>query len=341
MEKFIEEVRRELSYGTSPELKIVVIGVGGAGCNTVARLARMGVSTARLVAVNTDKQHLSMINDIPNIECILIGESVTKGLGAGGFPELAKKAMEISKSSIEPIIADAHLVFICAGMGGGTGTGAAPIIAQMAKEQGAIVISIVTYPFRWERERCQKALQGIKELNEHSNTVIVVDNNKLVELMTNLPADQAFAEADKIIATTIEGLVHTLTIPSRLNIDFADLKAVMAKGGIAMICVGQGKGMSKVEEAIRNALHNKLLDVSISGAKGALVHVTAGPDFTLGDLNYIIDELTRDVDSMAAVKPGLRILPEYENRVEIIGIYTGLQNPYVGKEKDYVDVYRI
>jgi cell division protein FtsZ len=333
MERYINEVRREIAPvypGGSSDLKIVVIGVGGAGNNTIDRLARMGVSNAKLVAVNTDKQHLSLIGENPNIECILIGESVTRGLGAGGYPDIAKKAMEISKSSLEPLIQDANIVFICAGMGGGTGTGASPVIAQMAREQGAIVISIVTYPFRYERDRCNKALKGIQELSEYSNTVIVIDNNKLIELMPNMPANQAFAEADKIIAKTIDGLVHTLTIPSRLNIDFADLKAVMSKGGVAMVCVGEGKGMNKVEEAVRSALHNKLLDISIKGAKGALVHITAGNDFTMGDLDIIMDELTRDIDPMAAVKPGLRVRDDYENKIEVIAIYTGLQNPYIG-----------
>ncbi|MEM4257225.1 MAG: cell division protein FtsZ, partial [Candidatus Diapherotrites archaeon] len=244
--------------------KIMVIGAGGAGCNAVNRLAGMGISGAQLVAINTDKQHLAMIND--EITKILIGKSVTRGLGAGGYPEIGAKAAEVSRAALEEVLEGVDMLFISCGMGGGTGTGAAPIVAQIAKEQGAIVIAMVTYPFALERARMIKAEEGLEALKAVTDTVIVIDNNRLVQLVPNLPIQDAFKVADEVIARTVRGITETITQPSLINLDYADVRSIMSNKGLSVIAVGESKGVDRVNEVVADALNNTLLDVDIGGA---------------------------------------------------------------------------
>ncbi|MFH0986831.1 MAG: cell division protein FtsZ, partial [Candidatus Micrarchaeota archaeon] len=197
--------------------RIVVMGCGGAGNNTLNRMARLGVSGAELIAMNTDKQHLTLIHD--SVKKLLIGQSVTRGLGAGGYPEVGLKAAEVSRAAISQALDGADMVFLTAGMGGGTGTGAAPVVADIAKEQGAIVIAMVTYPFRLERARLIKADEGIEKLRTIADTVIIIDNNRLVELVPNLPIEQAFSVADEVICRAVKGITETITTPSLINLD--------------------------------------------------------------------------------------------------------------------------
>ncbi|NPA86716.1 MAG: cell division protein FtsZ [Candidatus Diapherotrites archaeon] len=307
--------------------KILVVGVGGAGNNIVNRISQMGVKGAQLVAINTDRQHLAIISD--DITKVLIGEGVTRGLGAGGDPSVGRKAAEVSRQTLQQILNGADLVFVVAGMGGGTGTGAAPVVAQIAKEQGALVISMVTYPFRLERARMEKADQGIMELAKVSDTVIVIDNNRLVELVPNLPMQEAFKVADVIIAKTVQGITETITQPSLINLDYADLRAIMTSGGISVISVGEGRGVNKVQDVVEDVLKNTLLDVNPEGAKGVLIHITGGPDLTLGEANAIGELLTERVDPRATVIWGARIDPSFEDMVQVIAIFTGVQSPYI------------
>lgn len=311
--------------------KIVVIGTGGAGCNAINRMANMGIEGAELVAVNTDKQHLSIIND--EITKVLIGKAVTRGLGAGGYPEIGARAAEASKSALQEVLKNADMVFISAGMGGGTGTGSAPIIAQIAKEQGAITIAAVTYPFVLERARVVKAEEGIEKLAAIADTVIVLDNNRLVELVPNLPIQDAFRVADEVIARAVRGITETITQPSLINIDFADVRAVMADRGLSMIAVGENKSVNKVDEVVDDTLHNTLLDVDISGASGALVHITGGPEMTLGEANTVGELLTERIDPKASVIWGARVDPTFENKLQVIAIFTGVQSPYISGSK--------
>jgi len=307
--------------------KIMVVGAGGGGCNTINRLANMGIAGAKLVAVNTDKQHLSIITD--EVTKILIGKSVTRGLGAGGYPEIGAKAAEVSRSALEEVLSGVDLLFITAGMGGGTGTGSAPIIAEIAKEQGAIVISMVTYPFALERARLEKAESGIARLQETADTVIVIDNNRLVELVPNLPIQDAFRVADEVIARAVRGITETITQPSLINLDFADVRAVMSNKGLSMIAVGESKSVDKVNEAVEDTLKNALLDVNIEGATGALIHITGGPELTLGEANSVGELLTERIDSKAQVIWGARVDPTFENKLEVIAIFTGVTSPYI------------
>jgi cell division protein FtsZ len=307
--------------------RIVVIGAGGAGNNTVNRMARVGISSADLIAINTDKMHLTVVHD--SIKKVLIGQSVTRGLGAGGYPEVGAKAAEVSRAAITQLLDGCDMLFLTAGMGGGTGTGAAPIIADVAKEQGAIVIAMVTYPFRLERARLLKADDGIEKLRKVADTVVIIDNNRLVELVPNLPIEQAFCVADEVISRAVKGITETITMPSLINLDYADVRAIMTEGGVSVISVGESRGHTRVAEVVEDTLKNSLLDVDYAGAKGALIHITGGPDLTLGECNEIGERLTEAIDPSATVIWGARIIPEYEGKVEVITIMTGVKSSHI------------
>ena len=319
----VSEDRLE-EFGTP---KIMVTGIGGAGCNAVNRIANMGISGAQLVAINTDKQHLAIIND--ELTKILIGKSVTKGLGSGGYPEVGAKAAEVSRNALEEVMAGVDMLFISAGMGGGTGTGAAPIVSGIAKEQGAIVIAIVTYPFALEKARLIKAEEGIEALRKVSDTVVVIDNNRLVELVPNLPIQDAFKVADEVIARTVRGITETITQPSLINLDYADVRSIMSNQGLSVIAVGESKSVDKVNEVVEDTLKNALLDIDISGATGCLIHITGGPDLTLGEANAVGELLTDKIDPKATVIWGSRVDPTFENKIEVICIFTGVHSPYI------------
>jgi len=312
--------------------KIMVIGCGGAGCNAVNRLNKMNIKGAELAAVNTDKQHLALIGD--EITKVLIGKSVTRGLGAGGYPEIGAKAAEISKSDLTQLLDGVAMLFISAGMGGGTGTGSAPIIGEIAKSMGAIVVSIVTYPFSLERSRLILAEDGIRKLSEVSDTVIVIDNNRLVELVPNLPIQDAFKVADEVIARTVRGITETITQPSLINLDFADIRSVMSNHGLSLVAVGESRSVNKVKEAVEDTMNNTLLDVDIAGASGVLIHITGGSELTLGEANEIGELLTERVDEKAQVIWGARVDNSFGDKIEIIAIFTGVNSPYItGKIK--------
>ncbi len=312
---------------SSEQIKIVTVGVGGAGNNTINRLIKAGVKGTELVAVNTDKQHLNLIHE--RSKKLLIGKSVTRGLGAGGYPDIGTKAAEVDRPLIEKDLEGAHLVFVCCGMGGGTGTGAAPVVAQIAKEQGAIVVSIVTYPFKHERVRLKKADDGVNKLKKFCDSVIILDNNRLAQLVPNLPVQEAFSVADEILSRAISGLVWTITQPSLINIDFADVRAIMEGGGVGFIAVGEGKGTDKVRSASEGVIKNRLLDVDFEGAKGALIHITGGSDLTLGDAIKAGEMITEKMDAEANVKWGARIMQNYEGKLEIVAIVTGVKGASV------------
>ncbi|MBI5047267.1 cell division protein FtsZ [Candidatus Micrarchaeota archaeon] len=312
---------------SSESIKIVTVGVGGAGNNTINRLIKSGVKGTELVAINTDKQHLNIVHE--RARKVLIGRSVTKGLGAGGYPDVGTKSAEVDRPLVEKELEGAHLVFVCAGMGGGTGGGAAPVVAQVAKEQGAIVVAMVTYPFALERARKKKAEEGIAKLKKFCDSVIILDNNRLVSLVPNLPMAEAFAVADEILARAISGLVWTITQPSLINIDFADVRAIMQGGGVGFIAVGEGKGTDKVRAASEGVIKNRLLDVDFEGAKGALIHISGGSDLTLGDAIKAGEMITEKMDAEANVKWGARIMQNYESKLEIVAIVTGVKGASV------------
>ncbi len=307
--------------------KIVVVGCGGSGNNTVNRLAKMEVDSAMTIAINTDKQQLLRTKADKRV---LIGRSITRGLGAGGYPDIGRKAAELARNVLEDLLSDSDMVFVCAGMGGGTGTGSAPVVADIAKRQGAIVIGFAQMPFKVERARIQKAIDGLNELKEVCDTVVVLDNNKLLEYYPNLPIDAAFSVMDQLIAETIKGISDTITKPSLVNIDFADVKAIMGEGGVAVMLVGEAKAQDKANAVVRDCLSHPLLDVDYRGAKGALVHISGGHDLTLKEAEEIIRNLTFEIDDYANVIWGARIEKEFEGFVRVVSIMTGI------KDKEFV-----
>jgi len=304
--------------------QLAIVGVGGAGNNSMNRLEHMGgLNGVTRIAVNTDKLHLD------SIRCekkVLIGKSLTRGLGAGGSPDVGRKAAELDKEDLRSLLRKKNFVFLTAGMGGGTGTGAAPVIADIAKEEGAIVVAMVSYPFEAERIRRKKATEGIERLRESTDTVIVLENDKLIKYAGNLPVNDAFRTMDMLIADTIQGITETITKPSLVNLDFADLKAVMGAGGVAVMIVGETtKSENKPEAVVEDALCHPLLDADYRGAKGALIHVTGGSDLTMKETTDIVELLTYELDSDANVIWGARINKEYDGKAKITAIMTGVE----------------
>ncbi len=318
-QKMSEEVVKE-DYG---QANIKVIGTGGAGNNMVSWLYKRGIKGAEIIACNTDQQDL---NTSEADKKFLIGKEVTKGLGCGGFPQKGAEAAQESINELKSSLKGCDMVFVCAGMGGGTGTGSSPVIAQLCKDMGAIVIGTVTMPFNIERARIDKAEYGLELLRKSSDTVIVIDNNRLVKIAGNLPVQQAFAVANELVSTMLKGIVETIAIPSLVNLDFADVKAIMSDGGVAAIGVGSSDTNNKVEEAVKGALNNPLLDINYEGATGALLHICGGPDMTLEDISKVGELVTEELDEDANVIMGARVSDEMKGKLIVMTIVTGVKS---------------
>ena len=317
---------------SNDKVRIAVVGVGGGGTNTINRMVSIGIKSAKTIAVNTDKLHLDLCNADKKV---LIGKSITRGLGAGGFPEIGTKCAETSKNDILEALGENELIFLCTGMGGGTGTGASPVIARLAKEMGSIVVGIVTSPFKLERARLKKAEWGIKELAKYTDTLVVIDNNRLVDYAPNLPINKAFLLADEITTKAVKGICDTIMFPSLMNIDYADVRTVMEEGGVSLISIGEASGPNKVEEVVKSTMNHPLLDVTYEGAKGALIHIGGSKSLTLGESVQIGEKLTEMFDPNAQIKVGARLSPEYGENVEVIMITTGLKATNIFGSRDY------
>ncbi|MEM4947833.1 MAG: cell division protein FtsZ [Candidatus Jordarchaeales archaeon] len=329
--KHSKEIAVEKEYKVG-EARIAVIGTGGAGNNTVDRLMHMGIVGAECIAINTDKQHLDRVRAHKKL---LIGRKITGGRGAGGFPHIGEAAAEESKEEIAELLRGADLVFIAAGMGGGTGTGSAPVIAEIAKKMGAIVVGVVTMPFKMEKGRIQKAIEGLNKLRYFADTVVVIDNNRLLNLVPNLPIDEAFSVADEILANMVKGITETISLPSLVNLDYADVQSVLRNGGVAMVGIGEGEGENRVEKAVKSALDSPLLDVDITGASGALIHVTGGPDMTLTEATRAGELITEKMVDDALVIWGARVDPSLMGTIRIILILTGVSSPQLLGPAEY------
>lgn len=303
--------------------RIAVCGVGGGGDNTISRLNKMGVKGASLIAINTDSKHLNGMSQ--DIQRILIGAQLTRGLGAGGYAEVGNKAAELSRGDIEKALRNYNLVFITAGMGGGTGTGASPVAADIAKQSGSMVIGIVTFPFKLERVRLNVAKEGIAELSKHVDTLVVIDNQKIVDLYPNLAIEQAFNLADEITSKAVRGITETVNTPSLINLDFADIRSVMSSGGLSMISIGEASGNNRVADVVKEVLKNKLLDVDYESATGILFNITGGEDMTMGEANEIGTKLTSKISQDAGVVWGAKIDSAYNGKVEVIAIFSGVK----------------
>jgi len=307
--------------------KVVVVGVGGAGNNTVNRLMSIGVSGAEIVAVNTDKMHLDTVKADRKV---LIGYEITRGFGAGGSVEIGRRAAIEAESKFKEIFAGADLVFVTCGLGGGTGTGGGPVVARIAREQGALVIGVVTIPFRTERGRVEKAQKGLQEMREVVNSTVVIDNNRLLGIASGVPIGYAFSMADEVLAHMVKGITETIMLPSLINLDFADVRAVMGEGGVIMVGIGESDSKDRVRRAIEQALSCPLLgDINYSTADKVLMHICSGPNITLAEAAKAGELIRTRVSSDAQVIWGARIEPSLENTLRITVLINGATSPYL------------
>ena len=279
--------------------QIKVIGVGGAGCNAVNRMVQYGLQGVEFIAVNTDKQALSMNKGDNKIQ---IGEKLTKGLGAGADPEIGRKAADESRDLIQEALRGADMVFITAGMGGGTGTGAAPIVAQCAKEMGILTVGVVTKPFTFEgRVRMRNAEAGIENLKPAVDTLITIPNDKLIALVGKASLPDALRVADDVLRQGIQGISDLIAVPSMINLDFADVKTIMKEKGMAHMGIGTACGEKRASEAAKQAVESPLLETSIDGAKGILINITGGPDLSLLEVNEAAELIQQSADPDANI----------------------------------------
>lgn len=298
--------------------RIVVVGCGGGGCNSVNRLNEIGLRSADTIAINTDRPHLSRIKAHKRL---LIGQGITNGMGAGADPEVGFRCAENAVPEITNLLEGATLVFITVGLGGGTGTGLAPVVAEVAKRQGALVITIATTPFEMEGGRGKVAIRGIRSLKGVSDTILLMDNNRLLEMVANLPVAQAFAVMDELISEIIKGITEAITEPSLINLDFADLRTIIKKGGISTVLYGENADPDGV---VRDALSNPLLDVDIQGATGAMIHITGGNNLTLKRVSKVMNGINAFLDPDANVIIGARIDDKFEGSIRLMAVVTGI-----------------
>lgn len=306
---------------------IKVVGCGGAGTNTISRCFGAGINGADLIAVNTDAQHLLLAESPYKI---LIGRHLTRGLGAGSLPQIGEEAAKESEQDIRDAIVPSDMVFVTCGLGGGTGTGCAPVIAGIAREAGALTIGVVTLPFYVEgKVRMDNAEAGLKRLREVCDTVIVIPNDKLLDIVPNLAMNAAFKVADEVLMRSIKGITEMITMPGLVNLDFADLKTVMQRGGVALIGLGEAEGENKAVDAITEALNSPLLEVDITEATGALVNVTGGNDMTLRQAEKVVEEIYSKIDKNARIIWGTTIDPKMKKSIRAMLVITGVKSKQI------------
>lgn len=310
---------------------IKIIGCGGGGSNTINRCVDAGISGAQLCAINTDAKHLLTIRAPRKI---LIGKSTTRGMGAGALPENGEAAARENDNDIRQFLTGSNIVFVTAGMGGGTGTGSAHYVASIAKEQiRALTIGVVTFPFKAEGTvRAENAMIGLNKLRQVCDTTIVVPNDKLLELVPKLPVDAAFKVADEVLMQTIKGLTEIITKPGLVNLDYADIQTVMKEGGVAFVGIGEANTDEddRVKAAVHEALTSPLLgEINLKDAKGALIRVVGGPDMSVGEAQRAAEIVTNSVNERARIIWGCSVEPELEGSIKILLIVTGASSKYM------------
>ncbi|MEE8401945.1 MAG: cell division protein FtsZ [Candidatus Hydrothermarchaeaceae archaeon] len=312
---------------TKTKARILVLGSGGAGNNTMSRLMDIGITGAKTIAINTDAQDLLYSRADTKI---LIGGELTGGLGAGSIPQIGEEAAKESEAEIKENLQGADLVFITCGLGGGTGTGSAPIIANIVQKLGALTIAIVTFPFTMEGLRRRgNAEMGLEKLRKEADTVIVIPNDKLLEIAPNLPLTAAFKVADEILVRAVKGIAELITKPGLINLDFADVRAVMEGGGVAMIGMGESDTENRAVEAIEKAVNSPLLSVDITGAKGALVNVVGGEDMTLAEAEQVVQVVSERLDPRANIIWGAQIEEELNGLLRVMLVITGVKSKQI------------
>ncbi len=332
----IDEELEQLIQKRKADIK--VIGSGGAGNNTISRLVEVGIEGCETIAMNTDAQDLLYANADKKV---LIGKELTGGLGAGADPKVGEESAKESQQKVKESVEGADMVFITCGLGGGTGTGSAPVIAQQAKKQGALTVGIVTLPFEMEGQaRAENAEYGLERMEDVVDTLIVIPNDKLLEIVPDVSLNTAFKIADEILVNAVKGVTELVTKPGLVNLDFADIRAVMGEGGIAMIGMGQSDTDSRATEAVQKALSNPLLDVDIDGGRGALVNVTGGTSLSLNEAQEVVNTVSGKLDQNAKVIWGAQVREDMGNTLQSMIIVTGVESPQIyGPEKTHSDEY--
>jgi cell division protein FtsZ len=326
------EIDRELEEILKRQsARIKVIGVGGAGGNTTSRMRELGIKGGEIIAINTDAQDLLYTSADQKI---LIGREISKGLGAGSNPRIGAEAAKEQQQEIKKKLSNSDLVFITCGLGGGTGTGAAPVIAEIAKKQGALVIGVVTLPFTVEgAKRIENAMEGLERMEGIVDTLIVIPNDKLLDLAPDLPLPTAFKVADEILTNAVKGITELVTSSGLVNLDFADIKAIMANGGVSLIGMGESDSSDRAMEAVEKALNNPLLDVDIRNARGALVNVIGGTDLALDEYKQIIQKIGEQLSPDAKLISGAQISKDMEKSIKVMVIITGVKSPQISGER--------
>jgi cell division protein FtsZ len=324
----IREIDKELEELLKKQTaKIKVVGIGGGGNNSLSRMREIGIRGGELIAVNTDAQDLLYANSDHKV---LIGRELTQGMGAGSNPKVGAEAAKESESDLKKKLAGSDMVFITCGLGGGTGTGAAPVISNIAKKQGALTIGIVTLPFTIEgRKRIENAMDGLERLEESVDTLIVIPNDKLLELAPELPLHTAFKIADEILTNAVKGTTELVTTSGLVNLDFADIKAVMVGGGVSLIGMGESDTENRALDAVQKAIDNPLLDVDVSGATGALVNIVGGSDMSLDECKSIMETIGNKLSPDAKMIWGAKISEDMEKSIRVLLIVTGVKSSQI------------
>ncbi|MFQ5621431.1 MAG: cell division protein FtsZ [Candidatus Nanoarchaeia archaeon] len=306
---------------------IRVVGCGGGGNNTINRITEVGIKGANTVAINTDAQDLLCTTADKKI---LAGRDVTRGMGAGSDPKLGELAAKENEHDIKMALQGADMTFITCGLGGGTGTGTAPIVADIAKKMGSLTVAIVTMPFSMEgNRRYQNAVYGLERLEAVVDTLIVIPNDKLLELAPDLPLHTAFKVADEILTSAVKGIAELVTKTGLVNLDFADVRAVMGNGGVALIGVGESDSENRATEAVEKAIQNPLLDVDIGGASGALINVAGGSDMTLDEARRVVETVSERLDNEARIIWGAQIYDDLDKNIRVMLIITGVKSSQI------------
>ena len=319
-----EELRKILE---SRKAVIKVVGCGGAGGNTISRMMQVGIAGAETIAVNTDAQDL-LYSDAD--KKVLIGKEISGGLGAGADPKVGMESARESKEEIKAALEDADMVFITCGLGGGTGTGSAPVVADISKKLGALTVSIVTLPFTMEgKQRMRNAHEGLENLESVVDTLIIIPNDKLLDIVPDVSVTTAFKVADEILVNAVKGVAELITKPGLVNLDFADVRAVMGSGGLAMIGMGESDSENRAAESVEKALNNPLLDVDIEGAIGALVNVSGGSDITIRECQEIVEGVSSKINPDAKIIWGAQIVKDLGDTIRSMLILTGVKSSQI------------
>jgi cell division protein FtsZ len=307
--------------------KLKVVGCGGGGNNSINRMADVGIEGTEMIAVNTDAQDLLYTNADQKI---LIGKELTQGLGAGSDPKVGEEAARESESEIKQKIQGSDMIFVTCGLGGGTGTGSAPVVAELARKCGALTVGIVTIPFEMEgQRRYENALIGLEKMEKNVDTLIVIPNDKLMELAPDLPLQTAFKVADEILTNAVKGIAELVTKTGLVNLDFADIRAVMGGGGVSMIGIGESDSENRAQEAVEKAINNPLLDIDIAGASGALVNVLGGEDMTLDEAKQVVETISTRLDEDAKIIWGAQVSEDLGSGIKVLLIVTGVKSPQI------------